>query len=83
VGCVVKVENDYRRIEFIITAGHSSKIITTSPTKSKWMGWAASLLRWHDELVHDVSFAPGRVLAHVEVEARAGLGARWIESGKP
>ena len=34
-----------------------------------------SLLHRHDEAVHDVIFALGRVLAHVEIEDRAGLGA--------
>ena len=38
----------------------------------------ALLLHRHDELVHDVVFALGRVLAHVEVEDWAGLGARRV-----
>ena len=37
-----------------------------------------ALLHRHDEAVHDVIFAFGRVLAHVEIEDRAGLGARGI-----
>jgi hypothetical protein len=42
-----------------------------------------SLLHRHDEAVHDVNFALERVLAHIEIEDRAGLGARWIEYRKP
>jgi len=38
----------------------------------------STLLHRHDELVHDVVLPLGRVLAHVEVEDRNGLGARGV-----
>jgi len=36
------------------------------------------LLHRHDQFVHDVIFALRRVLAHVEIEDRAGLGTRRV-----
>ena len=37
-----------------------------------------SFFYWDYQFIHDVIFALGRVLAHVEVEDRAGLGARRV-----
>ena len=37
-----------------------------------------SFFYWDYQFIHDVIFALGRVLAHVEVEDRAGLGARGV-----
>src|ERR1017187_2141307 len=39
---------------------------------------AVLFLHWHDEAVHDVILPLRRVLAHVEIEDRAGLSARRV-----
>ena len=46
----------------------------SAPNKPEWR----LLLHRHNEFVHDVILPLRRVLAHVEVEDRAGLGARRI-----